>query len=167
MASAGLIGGLIGGVGRIGGGIAAGVKGLQSTKRIKKNIKQQMAENQAWYDRRYNEDATQRADAQRLLNLTEQSIRNRNQQAAATAVVTGGTEESVAAERAANNQVLTDVTSNIAATADARKDAIEQQYMQTKSDLNDQYNKMELQHAQNYANGFGGGTVSVTGNSQE
>ena len=96
-------------------------------------IAEQQQDNQDWYDRRYNEDATQRADAQRLLQMTEESIKNRNRQAAGTQAVMGGTEESVAAAKAANSQALADATSQIAASADARKDAIEQQYLQRKN----------------------------------
>lgn len=151
-----MIGSIISGAMKIAGAIGGGIASRNAMKKVKKNIEQQQRENQAWYDRRYNEDATQRADAQALLNKTEESIRNRNQQAAATAVVTGGTEESVAAARAANNQALTDVTSNIAAAADARKDAIEQQYLQTKGDLNNQLNNLEQQKAKNIANAVGG-----------
>lgn len=151
-----MIGSIIGGGLKAAGSIFGGIASRKAMKNMKKNIEQQQHENQQWFDRRYNEDATQRADAQALLNKTEESIRNRNQQAAATAVVTGGTEESVAAARAANNQALTDVTSNIAAAADARKDAIEQQYLQTKGDLNNQLNNLEQQKAKNSANAVGG-----------
>ena len=150
-----MIGSIIGGGLKAVGSIFGGIASRRAMKKVKQNIEQQQRENQAWYDRRYNEDATQRADAQALLNKTEESIRNRNQQAAASAVVTGGTEESVAA-RAANNQALTDVTSNIAAQADARKDAIEQQYLQTKSDLNNQLNNLQINKAQNIAQAVGG-----------
>ena len=96
-------------------------------KKVKKNLQAQKQANQDWYDRRYNEDATQRADAQRILTMTEESIKNRNRQAAGAQAVMGGTEESVAATKAANNQALADATSQIAVNAEARKDQIEQQ----------------------------------------
>ena len=103
-----------------------------------------MKDNQNWYDRRYNEDATQRADAQRILTMTNENIRQRNQQAAGAQAVMGGTEESVAAAKAANNQALADATSQIAVNGERRKDQIEQQYMQTKSDLNDKLREIEV-----------------------
>lgn len=116
-------------------------------KKVKANIEQQQRENQDWYDRRYNEDATQRADAQRILTMTEESIKRRNKAAAGTAAVMGGTDESVAAEKAANAQTMADATSQIASNADARKDAIENQYMSRKADLNNQLNQVEQQKA--------------------
>ena len=138
-----LIGTAIGAVGSIFGGIEAS----RAAKKAKKNIEAQREKNQDWYDRRYNEDATQRADAQRLLTQTEKSIKERNRQAAGAAAVMGGTDESTAAAKAANNEALADATSQIAASADARKDNIEATYMQNDNAFVDKINKMELKRA--------------------
>ena len=108
----GLIGSAIGAAGSIFGGI----KASKAMKKAKRNVEAQRQKNQDWYDRRYNEDATQRADAQRILTQTEESIKQRNKQAAGSAAVMGGTDESVAAAKAANNQALADATSQIALT---------------------------------------------------
>ena len=139
----GLIGTAIGAAGSIFGGIVAS----KAAKKAKKNIEAQREKNQDWYDRRYNEDATQRADAQRLLTQTEKSIKERNRQAAGAAAVMGGTDESTAAAKAANNEALADATSQIAASADARKDNIEATYMQNDNAFVDKLNKMELKKA--------------------
>lgn len=143
-----MLGSLVGAALKIGGSIFGGIKASQAIKKMKQNVQDQMRENQDWYDRRYNEDATQRADAQALLNKTEESIRSRNRQAAGQQAVMGGTEEAAAAAKEANNKVLADVTTNIAANADARKDQIEQQFMGKKSALNNQLNNFEQQKAQ-------------------
>lgn len=111
------------------GGIFGGISRNKAIRSMMDNINQRKRENQNWYDRRYNEDATQRADAQRILAMTEERIKNRNRQAAGTAAVMGGTNESVAVEKAANAQMMADVTSQIAANAERRKDQIESQYM--------------------------------------
>ena len=113
----------------------------------KEGIESQRRKNDDWYNRRYNEDATQRADAQALLTRTEESIRNRNRQAAGTQAVMGGTEESVAAAKAANNQALADVTTNIAANAEARKDAIENQHRSRDAQLENQMTQLEREKA--------------------
>ena len=123
---------------KIGGAIAGGIMKRKALKEQKKMLERQQKENQDWYNRRYNEDATQRADAQALLTKTEDSIRQRNAAAAGTQAVMGGTEESVAAAKAANNQALTSAVSNINVAADARKDNIESQYLQTKQSINNQ-----------------------------
>lgn len=140
----GLIGSAIGAAGSIFGGISAS----KAMKKVKKNLQEQKRANQDLYDRRYNEDATQRADAQRILTKTEESIRNRNRQAAGAQAVVGGTEESVAAAKAANNQALAEATSQIAVNADARKDQIEQQFQSREAQINDALNNLETQKAQ-------------------
>lgn len=140
----GLIGSAIGAAGSIFGGISAS----KAMKRVKKNVEAQRQKNQDWYDRRYNEDATQRADAQRILTQTEESIKQRNKQAAGSAAVMGGTDESVAAAKAANNQALADATSQIAANAEARKDNIEATYMANDNAFVEQLNQLEQGKAQ-------------------
>lgn len=131
----------------IGGTIFGGISASKAMKKVKKNIEEQQRKNQDWYDRRYNEDATQRADAQRILTITQENIRQRNQQAAGTQAVMGGTEESVAAAKAANNEALADATSQIAVNGERRKDAIEQQYMSADQQLQSQLNNLEINKA--------------------
>lgn len=146
-----VVGSAIGGALGIGGSIFGGISASKAMKRIKRNLKGQMAENQDWYDRRYNEDATQRADAQRILTITNDNIRQRNQAVAGTQAVMGGTEEGVAAAKASNNQALADATSQIAANGERRKDQIESQYLNTKADLNEKLNSLEQAKAMNTA----------------
>lgn len=143
-----MIGSLVGAGLSAVGSIFGGISASKAMKKVKKNLQAQKQANQDWYDRRYNEDATQRADAQRILTKTEESIRNRNQQAAGAQAVMGGTEESVAAAKAANNQALAEATSQIAANAEARKDQIEQTYQQKDAQLQDALNNMEINKAQ-------------------
>lgn len=140
----GLIGSAIGAVGSIFGGTSAS----RAMKRAKRNVEAQRKKNQDWYDRRYNEDATQRADAQRILTQTEESIKQRNRAAAGSAAVMGGTDESVAAAKAANNEALADATAQIAANADARKDSIEATYLENDNKFVEQLNAIEQGKAQ-------------------
>ena len=139
----GLVGGIVGGALGVGASIFGGISASNAMKKVKKNIESQMRDNEDWYNRRYNEDATQRADAQRVLTATEEAIKNRNRQAAASAAVAGGTEESAAATKAANAQAQAEATSRIAVAAEQRKDQIESQYMDTKANLNNQLNNLE------------------------
>lgn len=141
----GLISSAIGAVGSIYGGI----KASKAMAQVKKNLQNQLKDNQNWYDRRYNEDATQRADAQAILTKTEESIKNRNKAAAGTQAVMGGTDDSTASAKAANNKALADATNSIAVNGDQRKDNIEQKYINKKSDINSQLNDLQYQKAQN------------------
>lgn len=135
----GLLGGILGGVTGVLGG-------LSRNKAIKKQmamVREQRQANRDWYDRRYNEDATQRADAQAILTQTAEMIKQRNQASAGAQAVMGGTEESVAAAKEANAKALSDATSQIAVAGEARKDRIEQQYRQQDAAYADRL--MELQ----------------------
>lgn len=142
-----MIGSILGGAMKIGGAIFGGISASKAMKKVKGNLEERRRENQAWYDRRYNEDATQRADAQRILTATQEAIKNRNRQAAGTQAVMGGTEESVAAEKAANAQALAEATSQIAMAGDRRKDAIEQTFQERDQSLQDKLNDMEINKA--------------------
>lgn len=141
------LGSLIGTAIGLAGSIYGGIKASQAAKKVKNNVEKQQRENQDWFDRRYNEDATQRADAQRILRITADNIRNRNRAAAGAAAVTGATEESVAATKAANAEAMADAASRIAAQGEARKDAIEQEYKQRDDTLQGQLNNIESQRA--------------------
>lgn len=140
----GLIGSAIGAAGSIFGGIAAS----KAMKKMKENVEAQKRANQDWYDRRYNEDATQRADAQRILTLTEENIKNRNRAVQGAQAVMGGTEESVAAAKEANNRALSDAAAQIAVNGEQRKDAIENQYQERDAALDNQLNNIEQSKAQ-------------------
>lgn len=144
----GLIGSIAGGALGAAGSIFGGISASKAMRRVKKNLQAQKEANQNWYDHRYNEDATQRADAQRILTQTEESIRNRNRQAAGAQAVMGGTDESTAAAKAANAQALADATSQIAVNAENRKDQIEQTYQQRDSQINEALNNLEINKAQ-------------------
>ena len=140
----GLIGSIVGGALSAGGAIFGGISASKAMKKAKKNVEAQRKKNQDWYDQRYNEDATQRADAQRILTQTEESIKQRNRAAAGSAAVMGGTDESVAAAKAANNEALADATSQIAANAEARKDNIEATYLKNDDAYMNQINEFEI-----------------------
>lgn len=139
-----IIGAGVGAAASIFGGISAS----KAIKKMKANLEEQRKKNQNWYDQRYNEDATQRADAQRILTKTEEAFRNRNRAAQGAAAVMGGTEESVAATKAANSQALADATSQIAVNGEARKDQIEQTYQQNDSNIQNQLNDLEQKKAE-------------------
>lgn len=130
------------------GSIFGGVKASKAMKRMKRNLEEQKRENQAWFDRRYNENATQRADAQQAISLMREEMNKRNQAAAGAQAVMGGTEESLAAAKAANNQAFADATAQIAVNGERRKDAIEQQYQQRDAQLDDALNNLEVGKAQ-------------------
>ena len=107
----------------------------QAARKQREIIDTQKKDNEAWYNRNYYEDSTQRSDAQRAMQMARDAMKSRYNQAQASGVVTGATAESIAAQKAATNQVVSSAASSIAATGDSRKDSIDQQYLNTKANL--------------------------------
>ena len=144
----GLIGSIAGGALGAAGSIFGGISASKAMRRVRKNLEAQKQDNQNWYDRRYNEDATQRADAQRILTMTEESIKNRNRQAAGAQAVMGGTDESLAATKEANAKALADAASQIAVNGENRKDQIEQTYRQRDAQIDETLYNVDINKAQ-------------------
>lgn len=53
-----MIGSLIGSAMQIGSSIFGGISTSKAMKKVKANLEDQQKQNEAWYNRRYNEDAT-------------------------------------------------------------------------------------------------------------
>lgn len=151
-----MIGALIGAGLSVASSIAGGIANRKARKKQEQMIDQQQKENQAWYDRKYNEDPTKRADTVRLLTQMQEQIKNRNKAAKGRQAVMGGTEDSTTAVKEANNKTLADTTSQIVAANDARKDNIEQQYMARKSQLQGQQMGIEAEKSADTANAVAG-----------
>lgn len=147
-----MIGALIGAGLSIASSIAGGIANRKARKKQEQMLAQQQRENQAWYDRRYNEDPTKRADTVRLLTQMQEQIKNRNRAAKGRQAVMGGTEDSTTAVKEANNKTLADTTSQIVAANEARKDSIEQQYQQNKRSIQGQQMQMEAEKSADTAN---------------
>lgn len=157
-----MIGALIGAGLGLASSIAGGIANRKARRKHAQMLAQQQRENQAWYDRKYNEDPTKRADTVRLLTQMQEQIKNRNRAAKGRQAVIGGTEDSTTAVKEANNKTLADTTSQIVAANEARKDAIEQQYQQNKRSVQGQQMQMEAEKSVDTANVVAGvaGTAS-------
>ena len=147
-----MIGALIGAGLGLASSIAGGIANRNARRKQEQMLAQQQRENQAWYDRRYNEDPTKRADTVRLLTQMQEQIKNRNRAAKGRQAIMGGTEDSTTAVKEANNKTLADTTSQIVAANEARKDAIEQQYQRNKRSIQGQQMQMEAEKSADTAN---------------
>lgn len=158
-----MIGALIGAGLSAASSIYGGIQQSKAAKKAKRETEAQRRRNQNWFDQRYNEDATQRADAQRLLTITAENIRNRNKAAAGNQAVMGGTDESLAATKSANNQALAQTASMINAQSEARKDDIEQQYRLADEGYSQDLRNIEYQRANNIAQAVQGVGSAASG----
>ena len=114
----------------IGSSIFGGIKARKANREYKKQMADLEKKQGDWYASRYNQDYTQRADVQALLNRASDEARKQIQAARGAQTVMGGTDESVAAAQAAANSGLADTYSNLAAQGSAYKDTVDQQNQQ-------------------------------------
>ena len=142
-----MLGSLIGAGLGVASSIFGGISARKARQKQERMLAQQEKENQAWYDRKYNEDPTKRADTVRLLTQMQEQIKNRNKAAKGRQAVMGGTEDSTTAVKEANNKTLADTTSQIVAANEARKDAIEGQYQARKDAIQNKRMGLEAEKA--------------------
>lgn len=142
-----MLGSLIGAGLGVASSIFGGISARKARRKQERMLAQQEKENQAWYDRKYNEDPTKRADTVRLLTQMQEQIKNRNKAAKGRQAVIGGTEDSTTAVKEANNKTLADTTSQIVAANETRKDDIESQYQARKKAIQNKRMGLEAEKA--------------------
>lgn len=126
---------LIGAAGSILGNVLQRNAQKEAYRRQQESLRREKADNAAWYNRRYYEDATQRADTQRLLTRARETLRASNRAAMGRNAVMGGTNAEAAAAKEANNQAYADMVSQAAAAAETRKDQVEDAYLKQEQTL--------------------------------
>lgn len=129
----------------VAGSIIGGISSKKQMRRMREELERRKAENRDWYNRAYNEDITQRADAQRAITRAEEAMKSRNAAAAGTAAVMGGSNDAVVAAQDANNRTLADITSRIAASGEERKAKVEENYNKIKDALEQQQMELDMQ----------------------
>ena len=111
------------------GGAVKSHKAYKAEQQQREEIDRQRSENANWYNKRYYEDATQRADNQRLITQARAALQRNNMAASGQSAVMGATNATSAAMKEANNNALANTVSGVAANAARSKDAVEQAYM--------------------------------------
>lgn len=142
-----MVGQLLGAAAQIGSSVYGAIKSSQANKRATEMIQNQRADNQRWYDQKMAEDYMQRSEIQSVLRKQKELLNEQYQRARATNVVAGGTDESLALQQQAANDVMGDTMSDMAANASAYKDSIESQYRSQDAALNQQLAGIEQNQA--------------------
>lgn len=158
-----MVGSIIGAAAQIGSSIYGAIKSSQANKRAEKLLQNQRDENQKWYDQKMAEDYTQRTEVQNVLRKQRELLQDQYQKARASNVVAGGTDESLALQKAAANDAMGETMANIASQASDYKDSIEEQYRAKNEALNQQEIANEQNRAQAIANAAGQVGSAVSG----
>lgn len=143
------------------GNVIGRIGAARKARKAAQELARQRRKNQSIYDREQYADATQRADAQRLLTQTNEAIRKRNRAAEGVRAVMGGTEESVARTKEANNNLYADTVSRINAQGETRKDTARRQYIANDNAFSNQQRAADMQEANNIAAAVQGVTGAV------
>lgn len=117
-------------MGGLASGIFGGIKSAKAACEQQRLINEQESKNNAWYNRNYYQNYMESAEAQAAMKRVENTLKKQNQEARATAAVMGSTPEAAAAQQQANNEILDNTATGLAAQATQRKmqvDAANQQ----------------------------------------
>lgn len=158
-----MVGAIIGAAAQVGSSIYGAIKSSQANKRAEQLLRNQRDENQKWYDRKMAEDYTQRTDVQNVLRKQRELLQEQYQRARATNLVAGGTDESLALQKAAANEAMGETMADIAENAASYKEGIESQYRAQDATLNQQQIANEQAKAQSIATAAGQVGSAVSG----
>lgn len=139
----GAVGAAAGALGSIMGGIGA----ARQMKKARGVLENQLKENQEWFDREYNQDYTQRADAQAMLNRVRGQADQQYKRAEQMAAITGATDESLAMQKAAANDMYAQTLTGLGEQASRFKEGIMNRFLDTRASLNDKKYNTYLQQA--------------------
>ena len=158
-----MVGAIVGAAAQIGSSIYGAIKSSQANKRAEQLLKNQRDENQKWYDQKLAEDYTQRTDVQNVLRKQRELLQEQYQRARATNIVAGGTDESLALQKAAANEAMGETMADIAENAASYKEGVENQFLAQDAALNQQQIANEQAKAQSIANAAGQVGSAVSG----
>ena len=133
------------------GSAANFISQAKEARKRRRALDERERENEAWYNRKYNEVGAESASAQRALTAMRDAQRQRIDRASGAAAVSGASSESVAAEKAAANKAIGDTVSAIAARDDARKERVEDEYRRERRAIENARDNISLQKQQNTA----------------
>lgn len=131
----------------VGSSLWGGYKASQAAKKANQQIANQRSANQAWFNRRYNEDYADTAAGQRLITQAKDYAKDNWKKAQGASRVGGATDESAAAAKEAGNKMVGNTISGIAAADTARKDRIDAQYRAMDNSLAQQQIAVEQNRA--------------------
>lgn len=139
-----------------GAGLAAsligGAKSSAAAKKAERRQREQEAKENAWYNRRYNEDYLDTAAGQNLIRRAKEYARENWKKAQGAQAVAGGTDAATQMAKDAGNKMVGDTIANIAAQDTARKAQVDNMHRQAEQGYAQMDMNREMQRAQSIAN---------------
>ncbi|MCC8071257.1 MAG: MSCRAMM family adhesin SdrC [Bacteroidales bacterium] len=116
-------------------GLLGGLSASKALKKAQSSVKSEITQLDDWYQQRYNETATERADARALLSETSAMLKDSSRRAAARSAVVGSTPEQEALSKSQSTQALAQTVADISSDATSRKDQLATTYQSTRQRL--------------------------------
>ena len=129
-----------------------GAKSAAAAKKAEQEQKARENAENAWYQRRYNENYADTAAGKAMINEAKEYARENWKKASGAAAVTGGTDAATAQAKEAGNKMVADTVRNMAAQDTARKDSVDAQHMKMQDNFAQERIALQQQRADNIAN---------------
>lgn len=129
-----------------------GAKSASAAKKAEQEQKARENAENAWYQRRYNENYADTAAGKAMINEAKEYARENWKKASGAAAVTGGTDAATAQAKEAGNKMVADTVRNMAAQDTARKDSVDAQHMKMQDNFAQERIALQQQRADNIAN---------------
>lgn len=146
------IGAALGVVGGLASSLIGGNAASKAAKAAERRQREQEAKEQAWYNRRYNEDYVDTAAGQNLVRRAKDYAREQWKKAAGAQAVAGGTDAATQMAKDAGNRMVGDTIANIAAADTQRKDNVDNMHRQAEAQFAQMDMAREMQRAQYITN---------------
>lgn len=151
-----MVGSIIGAGVKVLGSVVGGVAGARAAAKEKAELAKKEAENQRYYEVDMAKDYTNRVDSQNAINKMRDVFLERQRNASASNVVSGGSAESEALLKEQSANAMAETIGNIAEQSDVRKDSVEQRYRENRDAILDARIANEKERKANIANAVGG-----------
>lgn len=143
-----ILGTLIGAGLSVASSVIGGIKSAQQNKKAEQEMKANHARQNAWYNRRYNEDYLDTAAGQSLMTRAKEYADQNWKRQQGAAAIGGGTDASTAMAKEAGNKMMADTMSNIASADVHRKTQVDNMH----ENMENQYSQSMVNLAQQRAN---------------
>lgn len=127
-------------------------KSAKAAEEAAEEARRQKARDDAWYERRYNEDYLDTAAGRNLIRQARDYANENWKKARGQAAVGGATDASVALAKEAGNKMVANTIGNIAAADTARKEGIDRMHRQDEKSYSQTMQNINNQRAQNISN---------------
>lgn len=148
---AGIIQGATGLTAALGGAIYGGVKSGRLNREYESMVRGRLLDNEQWHNIKKSQEYTRRTDVQAENTKLRELLEKTTDRDRAINAVAGGTDQSLAASRAAANSSIAQAYADAAARASEYNDRNEREYREQDSAIRQQMEKNLQQRASNVA----------------